>query len=80
MGIRNKGAGIVKAKYRRRNTFCVWDNHDDSLVALDQPSDVCAALMKVPEKTFYIYVCDPKRGTRWTIIRSKDIESEDEDE
>ena len=65
---------------QKRKTYCVWDNHDDTIVAIDETADVCAALMGIGRKTFYVFCCSPERGTRWTIIKSTDIESEDEEE
>ena len=67
-----------------RKTFCVWDNRDDSIVAIDQPSDVCATLMGIGRDTFFSMKSRMKKvseaNRRWTIINSKDIESEDEEE
>ena len=70
------------SKNQRRKLFCVWDNNDDSVVAIDQTSDVCAALMGVARGTFFTLKSRMNAKTnvqrRWTIIDSKDIkESED---
>lgn len=68
---------------QKRKTFCVWDNHDDSIIAIDLPADRCAALMGIGRDTFFSMKSRMKQREtkrRWTIISSKDIdESEDMD-
>lgn len=70
------------SKNQRRKTYCVWDNRDDSIIAIDQTSDMCAVLMGIDRETFFSMKARMKKNTdakrRWTIINSKDIpESED---
>ena len=55
---------------QRRKLWCVWDNKDDRIVAIDQPADVCAVL-KARMKS-----C-PEAERKWTIINSKDIEEDE---
>lgn len=71
------------SRTQRRKLFCVWDNRNgDAVIAIDQTSDVCAALMGVARGTFFTLKSRMNAKTnvqrRWTIIDSKDIkESED---
>ena len=70
------------SKNQRRKLFCVWDNTDDSVIAIDQTSDVCAALMGIARASFFSLKSRMQSKSdvqrRWTIIDSKDIdESED---
>lgn len=69
------------SKNQQRKLFCVWDNNDDTIIAIDQPADVCAALMGIGRDTFFSVKARNKKQDakrRWTIISSNDIESGDE--
>ncbi len=63
-----------------RQLYCVWRNKTDEVVAIDENADRCAELMGISRKAFYCYLSRaPKREHgMWTILRSKDIESEEE--
>ena len=63
---------------QKRKTYCVWDNTDDALIALDETADRCAELMGISRLTFYNYVTRPK--DTWTVIPSDKIEGSIEDE
>lgn len=70
------------SKNQRRKLFCVWDNTDDSVIAIDQTSDTCADLMGIARASFFSLKSRMQSKSdvqrRWTIIDSKDIdESED---
>jgi hypothetical protein len=71
------------SRTQRRKLFCVWDNmNGDAVVAIDQTSDVCAALMGIARASFFTLKSRMNSKTdvqrRWTIIDSKEIiESED---
>lgn len=66
---------------QKRRTFCVWDNHDDSIIAIDQPADICAALMGIGRDTFFSVKArmkaHPETKRRWTIIPSKEIKEDE---
>ena len=65
---------------QKRKTFCVWDNSDDSVIAIDQPADVCASLMGIARETFYSVKArmktHPETKRRWTIISSEGIKED----
>lgn len=67
---------------QKRKLFCVWDNTDDSVIAIDQTSDTCAALMGVTRATFFSLKSrmseKPDVQRRWTIINSNDIDKMEE--
>jgi predicted DNA-binding protein (UPF0251 family) len=64
-----------------RNLFCVWDNKDDSVVAIDLDADKCSANMGITRQTFYSMLsrirANPDAVRKWTIISSSEIESEE---
>lgn len=65
---------------QKRKLWCVWDNTDDRIVAIDQPADVCAVLMGIGRGSFYslkarMKSC-PDAERKWTIISSKDIKED----
>jgi len=62
---------------QRRKLYCVWNNITDRLIALDEDADKCAALMGVTRNAFYGYLSGKPNQT-WTIIKSEEIESEDQ--
>jgi hypothetical protein len=62
---------------QKRKTYCVWNNETDQLVALDETADKCAERMGIKRNVFYQYMSG-KINNLWTILRSEDIESEDE--
>ncbi|MBQ1779376.1 MAG: hypothetical protein IIZ93_14575 [Acidaminococcaceae bacterium] len=68
------------SKKQKRHLFCVWDNKDDSIVAIDLDADKCSANMGITRETFYSILCrirsNPAAERKWTIIRSDEIESE----
>ncbi len=71
------------SRNQRRKLFCVWDNNDDSIIAIDQTSDVCAALMGIGRDTFFSLKARMKKRDadakrRWTIIDSRDIEESED--
>ena len=70
------------SKNQRRKLFCVWDNTDDSVIAIDATSDQCAALMGIARATFFSLISRMKAKTdvqrRWTIINSNDIDEMEE--
>lgn len=66
---------------QKRKLFCVWDNKDDSVVAIDKTSDECAALMGIERGTFFSLTSRMKEKNvqrRWTIINSNDIDETEE--
>ena len=68
--------GIPGVGYK---TFCVWRNSDDEIIAIDEPATVCAVRMGIMVKTFYEFKAKSKhKKSRWTILASDEIESEDE--
>lgn len=69
------------SRNQRRKLFCVWDNNDDSIIAIDQTSDVCAALMGIGRDTFFSLKARMKKQNakrRWTIIDRRDIEESED--
>lgn len=72
------------SKYQRRKLWCVWDNLDDTIIAIDQPANVCAYLMGVSQSTFFSEksrrLTKPDIPRRWTIMSSREIREDEEDE
>lgn len=64
----------MSAIHKKR--YCVWKNGTDELIAIDEPANRCAELMWIPQSTFYIYLSRCPKA--WTIIRSEEIERENE--
>ena len=62
---------------KRFNTYCVWNNLDDSIVAIDLPAKRCAELIGVTMSSFYRYVTTRGNGV-WTVIRSDMIGGDDD--
>ena len=62
---------------QKRRTYCVWDNVDDSVIAIDLNADQCAMLMDIDRSTFYSFISrmksHPECKRRWTIIDSNEI-------
>ena len=67
---------------QKRKTFCVWDNTDDSIVAIDLTADTCAVMMGITRSAFFSMKARqktyPYKRRKWTIIASTEIESEEE--
>lgn len=60
-----------------RKLYSVWANDGkDTLIALDEPAEKCAALMGIKLHVFYSYVSRPKDA--WTIIVTRKEELNNE--
>jgi hypothetical protein len=60
---------------KKVNTYCVWRNKTDEILAIDLPAAKCAENMGITVATFYVYATRPDR-TAYTIIKTEDLESE----
>ena len=55
---------------RPNKYYSVWANDKfDTLIAIDEKAEVCAALMGIKKNVFYQYVSRPSPA--WTIIETK---------
>ena len=61
---------------KKLNTYCVWRNKTDEILAIDLPATKCAENMGISVATFYVYATRPER-TAYTIIKSENLESEE---
>ena len=49
--------------------YSVWNNKDDSIIAIDETATVCAELMGITRQRFYAIHSRPTK--KWTIMITK---------
>ena len=62
--------------HQKKKLYSVWANDDkDTLIALDETAERCAALMGIKLHNFYTYVSRPNKS--WTIrLTGKEVKKQ----